>query len=62
MKLTIDMNDVFDMAMQVMESENDLCWSVGYALQELYPDQVGELQKRMVFAFKQNDLFKEQPA
>jgi len=62
MKLTIDLNDVFDMAMQVMESEYDLCWSVGFALQELYPDQVGELQERMVFAFKQNDLFKEQPA
>ena len=62
MKLTIDLNDVFKEAMQVMESENDLCWSVGYALQELYPKEIGELQKHMKFAYNQNDLFKEQPA
>jgi hypothetical protein len=53
-KLDIDLDAVLAEAMQSMDSENDLRWSVGYALEILYRERVEQLQLRMVEQFNTN--------
>ena len=55
MTLEIDLNKVLEEAMHHMADESDVRWSVGMALQELYPDQIGQLQQQMVYLFKQGE-------
>jgi len=44
----IDMDAVMRCAVTHMDAENDLRWSVGMALEELYGDDWHQMQKRMV--------------
>lgn len=44
----IDMDAVMRCAVTHMDAENDLRWSVGMALEELYGDDWREMQKQMV--------------
>ena len=47
--MEIDLDAVFDRAVQHMTAENDLCWTIGASLQELYWDKgIAELQQRMM--------------
>ena len=46
-RLIIDLDAVLAEAMQNMSRRDDVRWSVGFALQVLYPERIGELQKRM---------------
>lgn len=46
-RLIIDLDTVLGEAVVSMSSRDDLCWSVGFALQELYPEKIAELHKRM---------------
>ena len=53
MNVFIDLNKVFTEAMKHMQEPNDLRWSIGMALQELYGDEwVYELQRNMVYEFE----------
>ena len=46
--MDIDLAKVFDKAVQHMMEENDVRWTVGMALQELYWDKgIAKLQQRM---------------
>jgi hypothetical protein len=53
--IEIDLNKVLEEAMHHMADESDVRWSVGMALQELYPDQIGQLQQQMIYLFKQGN-------
>ena len=53
-KLDIDLDAVLAEAMQSMDSENDLRWSVGYALEVLYRERIEQLQLRMAEQFNTN--------
>jgi hypothetical protein len=56
MKVVIDLEKVFAVAMQHMESPDDLRWSVGMALQELYWDKwAKDFQERMIYAYPQGE-------
>lgn len=46
-RLIIDLDAVLGEAAVSMSSRDDLCWSVGYALQELYPEKINALHQRM---------------
>jgi hypothetical protein len=48
----IDIKKLTDEAVKHMQDENDLRWSIGMALQELYWDEfVREMQTQMVYKF-----------
>lgn len=52
MNVFIDLNKVFTEAMNHMQDPNDVRWSVGMALQELYGDEwMYKLQQDMVYEF-----------
>ena len=52
MKVVIDLDKVFAEAMKHMEKPDDLRWSIGMALQELYYNQwAKDFQERMTYAF-----------
>lgn len=51
-KIEIDLDALVAKAVPYMDAENDLRWSIGMALQEMFPEQVGALQLRMVRAYK----------
>ena len=52
MKVVIDLDEVFTEAMQHMVNPDDLRWSIGMALQELYYNQwVKDFQERMIYAY-----------
>lgn len=54
MKVEIDLDEVLTHAVQHMEAPEDLRWSVGMALQDLYWDEwVRDLQDKMVAAYKE---------
>ena len=46
-RLIIDLDAVLAEAVQNMSRRDDVRWSVGFALQALYPERIIELQKRM---------------
>jgi len=46
--IEIDMGAVMRCAIQHMDAENDLRWSIGMALEELYADVIIPVQKQMV--------------
>ena len=48
MKITIDVDAVINEAVKHMEDEDDLRFSVGMAMQELYWDIWEQVQERMV--------------
>jgi hypothetical protein len=48
MKITIDVDAVINEAVKHMEDEDDLRFSVGIAMQELYWDIWEQVQERMV--------------
>ena len=51
-KLVIDLDAVFDKAMQYMDDEDDLKYPVGFALEDLYWDAgIRALQERMIKAY-----------
>ena len=53
MKVVIDLDKVFAEAMKHMEKRDDLRWSIGMALQELYYNQwVKDFQERMIYAYE----------
>ena len=52
MNVFIDLNKVFTEAMNHMQDPNDVRWSIGMALQELYGDEwMYKLQQDMVCEF-----------
>lgn len=51
--LVVDLEDLFDEAKKHMESENDINWSVGFALSILHSELIGELQERLETAYIQ---------
>jgi hypothetical protein len=52
MKVEIDLDKVFNEAMEHMINPDDLRWSIGMALQELYfDDWMKALQTKMVDAY-----------
>jgi hypothetical protein len=52
MNVFIDLNKVFTEAMNHMQDPNDVRWSIGMALQELYGDEwMYKLQQDMVYEF-----------
>jgi len=52
MNVFINLNKVFTEAMNHMQDPNDVRWSVGMALQELYGDEwMYKLQQDMVYEF-----------
>jgi hypothetical protein len=54
MKVEIDLDAVLAQAVQHMEEPNDLRWSIGAALQDLYWDAwVRDLQTKMSTAYKE---------
>ena len=54
MKVEIDLNEVFTHAVQHMETPEDLRWSIGAALEDLYWDAwVRDLQAKMTTAYKE---------
>ena len=53
MLVYIDIRKVYVEAMKHMQDRNDVRWSVGMALQELYGDEwVYNLQQNMVYEFE----------
>jgi len=46
-RLIIDLDAVLGEAVVSMGGRDDVRWSVGFALQELYPERIKELQHRM---------------
>jgi hypothetical protein len=46
-RLIIDLDAVLGEAVVCMGRRDDVRWTVGFALQELYPEKIGELHKRM---------------
>ena len=46
--MKIDMDKVLAVASEHMSYDNDLRWSVGAALEKLYPKEIKELQDKMV--------------
>ena len=51
-KLEIDLDAVFEKAVFYMDSEDDLKWSVGFAIEDLYWDAgIRDLQQRMIAAY-----------
>ena len=56
MKVEIDLDAVLAQAVQHMETPDDLRWSVGAALQDLYWDAwVRDLQAKMFAAYNERD-------
>lgn len=52
MNVFINLNKVFTEAMNHMQDPNDVRWSIGMALQELYGDEwMYKLQQDMVYEF-----------
>lgn len=52
MNVFINLNRVFTEAMNHMQDPNDVRWSIGMALQELYGDEwMYKLQQDMVYEF-----------
>lgn len=52
MKTEIDLDALFTAAIQHMEAPNDLRWSIGMALQDLYWDAwMRDLQQKMTDAY-----------
>jgi hypothetical protein len=49
--MKIDMDKVLAVACEHMSYDNDLRWSVGAALEELYPQEIKALQDKMVQAW-----------
>lgn len=49
--LVVDIEDLFAEAKKHMESENDINWSVGFALSTLYSELIGDLQQRLEAAY-----------
>jgi hypothetical protein len=54
MKLTIDTEAVIKEAMSHMMDTSDVRWSIGMALQELYPDVILKVQMQMVEKFMES--------
>jgi hypothetical protein len=46
-RLIIDLDAVLGEAASHMESRNDICWSLGRALHDLYPEKLKGLRDRM---------------
>ena len=56
MKVEIDLDKVFDEAMEHMINPDDLRWSIGMALQELYFDEwMKDLQAKMVNTYAKGE-------
>ena len=56
MKVEIDMDKVFNEAMEHMINPDDLRWSIGMALQELYFDEwMKDLQTKMVNTYAKGE-------
>jgi hypothetical protein len=56
MKLVIDLDQVFNMAMENMSEENDIRWPLGAALEQLYfYEGIEQLQQKMIKQFKLNE-------
>ena len=56
MLITINLDDVFNAAMDHMTADNDVNWPLGQALQELYSNQgIEQLQEKMIKQFKLNE-------
>jgi hypothetical protein len=56
MKVEIDLDKVFDEAMEHMINPDDLRWSIGMALQELYFDEwMKDLQVKMVNTYAKGE-------
>lgn len=54
MRVEIDLTTVLDRAVEHMEAPDDLRWSLGMALQELYWDAwADDLQQKMVAAYEE---------
>ena len=49
--MNIDMDKVLAVASEHMSYDNDLRWSVGAALEELYPQEIKELHDKMAQAW-----------
>ena len=49
--MKIDMDKVLAVACEHMSYDNDLRWSIGAALEELYPQEIKALQDKMVQAW-----------
>ena len=54
MKLEIDIDAVIKQAVPHMQDDIDLRWTVGMALEELYPDVISQMHQRMVNAYNTN--------
>ena len=53
MKLVIDLDEVFKTAFDHMDSEVDIRWPIGMALEELYGEQgINELQDKLIEKFE----------
>ena len=52
MKITIDLDALIPEAVAHMEADTDVRWSLGMALEEMYPEQIQQMQLRMVAAYK----------
>ena len=50
--LEIDLDAVVAEALKAMDSSEDVRWSVGYALQELYWERIGQVQARLTATFE----------
>jgi hypothetical protein len=56
MKVEIDLDKVFNEAMEHMINPDDLRWSIGMALQELYfDDWMKDLQAKMVNTYAKGE-------
>jgi hypothetical protein len=56
MKVEIDLDKVFNEAMEHMINPDDLRWSIGMALQELYFDEwMKDLQVKMVNTYAKGE-------
>jgi hypothetical protein len=56
MKVEIDLDKVFNEAMEHMINPDDLRWSIGMALQELYFDEwMKDLQAKMVNTYAKGE-------
>jgi hypothetical protein len=48
---TVETEELVEQALLHMEASNDVRWSIGMALQELYPDVILKVQMQMVEKF-----------
>ena len=51
MILTVDTEKLIEHALLHMDSPNDIRWSIGMALQELYPDVILKVQMQLIDKF-----------